>query len=207
MSVLKMSQIAVQAHAARQQAPQAGAEAPDAPRIEGLAHPVYARSALATYLSTEFVSAPRARAGLGGTVADALSAIETYIPTEVVTVYAAVTAAIDSSAARTHTGQWVAFWLFLALTPVANWCLYAAMLRGRQEPVPWRPQRDWPWYGMVTAAVAFALWGFTLPGTPFAGFSWYNGAIGAPVLLVGSLVLGLAGSVFGPAGGTGQPAA
>jgi hypothetical protein len=180
MSVLKMSQIAVQAHAARQQATQAGAEA----------H-----------------AAPRARAGVGGTVADALSAIETYIPTEVVTVYAAVTAAIDSSAARTHTGQWVAFWLFLVLTPVANWCLFAAMLRGRQEPVPWRPQRDWPWYGMVTAAVAFALWGFTLPGTPFAGFSWYNGAIGAPVLLVGSLVLGLAGSVFGPAGGTGQPAA
>jgi hypothetical protein len=138
-----------------------------------------------------------APASTSGSVAAAISAILTYIPTEIIIVYAAVTAAIDSSATHSYVGQWVAFWLFLALTPVANWCFYAGMLRGEQQPLPWLP-RMWPWYGLVTATVAFALWGFTLPATPFKDFAWYDGSIGAPVLLVGSMVLGFAGTLFGP---------
>ena len=125
----------------------------------------------------------------------------TYIPTEIIMGYVAVSVEIDGSPAHSFTGQWIAFWLFLALTPVINWSLYAGLLRQRRQRLPWHP-RTWPWFGLIAATVAFALWAFALPASPFTSLYWYKASWAAGGLIVGSILLGIAARVFGPVTGT-----
>src|SRR3981081_2028498 len=66
-------------------------------------------------------------------VTDAPGVITTYIPTETLTLYVVVLAAIapDKGAASTGTaGQWFAFWTFVVLTPIFVWLVFATKLKG-----------------------------------------------------------------------------
>jgi hypothetical protein len=131
----------------------------------------------------------------GSAVLAALRSIVDHIPTEIVLIYVAVSAALSDVDSSSRTGQWVAFWVFLALTPLALWLLYAARLRMGGRAFPLDPMR-WPWPELGVAAIGYAAWAFTLPGTPFADFSWYTPGLGTAVLLVGTLVLGLGAPLF-----------
>jgi hypothetical protein len=139
-----------------------------------------------------------APASSGDSLTNALTVVVDYVPTEIIIGYVAVSVEIDVSSAHSHAGQWAAFWLFLALTPVIHWSLYAGMLRQRRQRLPWRP-RSWPWFGLVAATVAFALWGFALPASPFTSLGWYTSIPPAVILIVGSVALGAAARTFGPA--------
>ena len=82
--------------------------------------------------------------------------------------------------------------------------LFAAQLRASGAPLPLDPTR-WPWPELIVATVAYVLWAFTLPGTPFAGFSWYRAGLGGALLLVGTLVLGLSAPLFTRTSATTSP--
>ncbi len=149
--------------------------------------------------------APPFQAPLAGSgVLAALKSIVDYIPIEIVTVYVAVGAALSDPGTPSRTGQWVAFWVFLVLTPVTLWALFAARLRAAGASLPVDPTR-WPWPELIVAIVAYVLWAFTLPNTPFADFGWYRPGLGTAVLLVGTLVLGLGAPLFTRTSAPAQP--
>ena len=125
----------------------------------------------------------------------ALKSIVDYIPTEIVTVYIAVGAALSDPGTPSRTGQWVAFWALFVLTPLTVWALYTAQLRAGGAGLPLQPA-GWPWPELVAATVAYVLWAFTLPATPFADFRWYRPGLGTAVLLVGTMILGLGAPLF-----------
>jgi hypothetical protein len=118
------------------------------------------------------------------------TAIVGYIPTEIVAVYVPAVAAITTPGVQTGEGQWVLLIVVLALTPITTWAVFAAKRRNAGAPLPVAPA-TWPWPEMLIASVAFLLWAFTLPRTPFEQFHWYQPGLAAVLLLVGTLVLGL----------------
>ncbi|MEU2396114.1 hypothetical protein [Streptomyces sp. NPDC007369] len=133
-----------------------------------------------------------------GAVVTAAESVMTYIPTEVVTAYVAVLGILDAPAGHSRTPQWVVFWLFLAITPLAVWAAMAQREMAKGRRVPLHPAA-WPvhtGFNIMAATAAFVLWGFSLPGSPFSGFGWYSPKIGAVALILGSLVLGLISPLF-----------
>jgi hypothetical protein len=135
----------------------------------------------------------------------ALKSIATYIPTEIITLYVAALAALagsnpdipakQSDLAKTggsvaSTADFVAFWVFLALTPVVVWLVYAAKVRSAGKRLPSRPV-SWPWWEMIASTLAFAAWAYSMPNSVFTRFAWYTAAIGTLVVLVVSILLGL----------------
>jgi hypothetical protein len=128
---------------------------------------------------------------------DALARIMACIPAEIVLVYVATIAAITTDATRARTGQWVAFWAYLAATPVTLLFGVAAAGATSADKLALLKPGRWPWVEMIAATACFAIWGFTLPGTPFADFGWYRPAVATVVLLAGSLVIGLLAPIFG----------
>jgi hypothetical protein len=137
----------------------------------------------------------------------ALNVLFGYIPTEIVTLYVAVVAAIQpptaaagaagaaSSAAAIET-QWIAFWCFAVITPVAVWVVYANKLKAAGKPLPltWSTLPVWE---MVAALIAFLAWAFALPNSPFRSFeAWYSPALASLAVLFTSTVLGLLAPLF-----------
>ena len=54
-------------------------------------------------------------------VTSALGTIVAYFPSGINILYAAIVAAITTTTTKSFTGQWVAFWFTLALTPLSVW--------------------------------------------------------------------------------------
>lgn len=139
--------------------------------------------------------ANREEASDEGTVTKALDVVMAYIPTEILTLYVAVTAVLhdgSDSGATTDPGRTL-FWIFLVATPVVVWTIYAGKFRPIQKRLPLKIS-EWPRWEMVAAIIAFAAWAFALPGGPF---EVARGLAGIGVLVV-SVVLGLAALVFKP---------
>jgi hypothetical protein len=133
--------------------------------------------------------------------ANMLSAITTYIPTEILTLYVAVRAALASPPATvTATAtvmaggvnwpEWYAFWGFLAVTPIVVWIVFATKLRAAHHWLPVSPGQ-WPWWEMFAATVAYVAWAFGLPNSVFNLKPWYSAAVGSVVVLVTSTFLGI----------------
>ena len=121
-----------------------------------------------------------------------------YIPTEVLTLYVAVLAALGvekpdagkvASAIPAHASG-VVFWWFLGATPVVVWLVYAAKVKAAQERIPYQPSQ-WPVWEMFAATVAYFAWAFAMPNNPFAGKPWYSSGFAGISVLVASTLLGL----------------
>ena len=132
----------------------------------------------------------------------ALNVLFGYIPTEVVTLYVAVVAALQpagtpgpGTALASPHALWVAFGGFLAVTPVAVWVVYASKLKaaGKPLPVQWGAVPAWE---MCAASLAFAAWAFALPNTPFRDFTWFSPALASIAVLVMSTALGMLAPLF-----------
>ena len=95
-----------------------------------------------------------------------------HIPTEVLTLYVAVLAAIDQTKKVTPT-VWTVFWCFLIATPIVVWLVYGAKLKEKQKPLPVK-YGEWPVWEMFAATVAYCAWAFALPRNPFLDYSWYS---------------------------------
>jgi hypothetical protein len=129
-----------------------------------------------------------------------------YIPTEVLTLYVAVLAALD----RTETSvvsdtQWITFWMFLAATPLVTWLVFAAKLKSIDKPFP-LSFAAWPVWEMLAATLAFFAWAMALPHSPFTRFerTWYSPAVAGVAVLVTSTILGLLSPFFQRPLGTGE---
>lgn len=117
-----------------------------------------------------------------------------YIPTEVLTLYVAVLAAIEKTN-KVKPAIWITFWCFLIFTPIAVWLVYGAKLKAAQKPLPIR-YGTWPIWEMFAATVAYCAWAFALPNSPFLEYPWYSSALSGVVVLVASTILGLIAPFF-----------
>lgn len=127
----------------------------------------------------------------------ALSTIVAYIPTEVVTTYVAILAALGSIASQSSLEKWVTFWVFLGFTPVATWVVYAVKLKGRNA-LKGLKFKQWPWWELFSASLAFTVWAYALPGSAFSSLSWYKPGLGTAGLLFISFLLGMLAPLFQP---------
>jgi hypothetical protein len=117
-----------------------------------------------------------------------------YIPTEVLTLYVAVLAVVQQESKVTPVG-WLAFWIFLFLTPIIVWLVYGAKLKALQKPLPLK-FGAWPVWEMFAATVAYTAWAFALPHSPFTEYGWYSSALSGVAVLVVSTLLGLLAPIF-----------
>jgi hypothetical protein len=122
----------------------------------------------------------------------ALRTMVTYVPTEVITLYLAVVAALHPSTGGVGSTSPLVFWLFLVGTPLVVWVVYAAKVKNAGRLLPGSPN-TWPIWEMSAGTMAFAAWGLALPQQPFPG---YPVALGGVVVLVTSTVLGLLAPLF-----------
>jgi hypothetical protein len=149
----------------------------------------------------------RAEAASGGQtsetpVSTALKTLTTYLPTETLTLYVALIAALQpqGSAAGTanstsNTGHWIAFWIFFVFTPLAVWITFATRLANDKKQLPLNP-RYWPRWEMTAGTLAYVAWAVGLPDSPFAQFPWYSPAVAGFVVLVTSTLLGMLAGLF-----------
>lgn len=130
-------------------------------------------------------------------VTSALSAIATYIPSEILTLYVAVVAALTPTAGTSAnvTTQWSTLIIFTTLTPVVVWVLYAIKVSGAGKPLPVTPT-NWPLWEMSSATIACLAWSFAMPQTPFNGQPWYSPPLAGIAVLVVSTALGLVAPLF-----------
>jgi RsiW-degrading membrane proteinase PrsW (M82 family) len=140
--------------------------------------------------------APRAAAP-PSVVNTALQTLTTYIPTEVLTLYVATVAALDSSIIpKNGPHNWLPFFIFLVGTPLIAWLAFATKVKSAGRPIPWNPS-TWPMWEMSAAAIAFAVWAFALPDTPFLQFEkWYSKPIAGLAVTVVSYGLGALGPLM-----------
>lgn len=132
-----------------------------------------------------------------------LRAVTTYVPTEILTVYVAVIAALGVGAggARVTPGAldtlWATFYAFLVATPAVVWIVYATKVKTAGKPLPWAP-RAWPLWEMAAGTIAYVAWAFALPGSAFAHYAdaWYSPGLAGVVVLVASTTLGLLAPLF-----------
>ena len=120
-----------------------------------------------------------------------------YIPTEVITLYVAILAAMQPPAGQVNPAQAAVFWIFLGGTPVVVWLVYAAKLKAANKPLPLSPGA-WPVWEMFAGTVAYFAWAIALPTNPFqiANAGWYSSSVAGIFELVASTVLGLLAPFF-----------
>lgn len=128
---------------------------------------------------------------------DALQVIASYIPTEIITLYVAVSAALpaitDPDSVR--PSHWITLGVFLFATPLVVWIAFAVKVVGASKPMP-ITYSEWPKWEMIAATVAFAAWAIGLPASPFIEFPWYSKGIAGVAVLVTSTALGLVSPLF-----------
>jgi hypothetical protein len=124
----------------------------------------------------------------------ALHVLFGYIPTEVLTLYVAILAAVQRPNQVT-SADWIAFWSFLAATPIVVWLVYGAKIKAANKALP-LAFGAWPVWEMLAATVAYCAWAFALPNTPFSAYSWYSSALSGVAVLVASTCLGLLAPFF-----------
>jgi hypothetical protein len=138
--------------------------------------------------------APSSAFGAGQAVETAINVLFGYIPTEILTLYVAVLAAIQQPN-KVTSADWAAFWAFLAGTPLVVWLVYGAKIKALQKPLP-VAFSAWPVWEMLAATLAYVAWAMALPNTPFAAYAWYSSALAGVTVLVASTVLGLLAPFF-----------
>jgi hypothetical protein len=133
----------------------------------------------------------------------ALNLLIGYIPTEVLTLYVAVLAAIKQTNQvpnQVTQAMWTTFWVFLILTPIVVWLVYAGKLieaKTENNPLPISGFGACPIWEMIAATIAYCAWAFALPNTPFTEYSsWYSAPLSGVVVLATSIVLGLLAPFF-----------
>lgn len=126
----------------------------------------------------------------GTNITNALAQIVTYIPTEILTLYVSVKAALRQPDAINVTAEWITFAGFLLATPVIVWLLFAAKVKSDGKSTP-RAYAQMPVWEMIAGMIAFSVWAFALPESPFETLGWYSAALGGVAVLLVSTFLGL----------------
>jgi hypothetical protein len=126
----------------------------------------------------------------------ALDALVKYIPTESVTLYVAATAAMSSlTAAFPSLTPGRLYWGFVVFTPILFLLIYIGKRRSQNLRFLPESVRDWPWWKLFAATVAFLFWALAIPPLVSMPAGQVASAFGA--LLVSTLLTVL-GGVFEP---------
>jgi hypothetical protein len=126
----------------------------------------------------------------------AIRTLTTYIPTETLTLYVAVLAALQpSTKAEASSPSWTVFWCFVIVTPLVIWLVSSTKARSSGKPILWAPWK-WPLWEMAAGTIAYVAWAFALPTTPFASLAWYSTGLAGVIVLITSTVLGLLAPLF-----------
>lgn len=134
-------------------------------------------------------AAPKAEADPPAPVNTALNLLFGYIPTEVVTLYVAVLAALEGSTPPAN--RLLTFYIFLAVTPLVVWVVFASKIKALGKRLPWR-FGALPLWEMFAATLAFTGWAAALPNSPFA----ISQAMAGLMVLITSTVIGLLAPLF-----------
>jgi hypothetical protein len=126
------------------------------------------------------------RAAPGPDVTGLLKTATTYIPTEVVTMYLALTNALDPA-----RPSLVLVAAFAAATPFLVLLVFAGRLRADGKPVP--GPGGWPLWEMSAGCVAFLAWSIALPDRPV---DWLTPSVAGVVLVIVTTLLGVAAPYF-----------
>jgi len=92
---------------------------------------------------------------------------------------------------------WVIFVAFLLITPAAVWATWAAKLRAGGTSVPINP-KQWPWWPLAAATIAFAVWAAALPESIFTTIPGFRSYMATIALIVLALGLSIAESIRKP---------
>ena len=132
-----------------------------------------------------------------------LSQLVKYIPTETVTLYVAVVAAIGEPeipeggtiADADFTTLWWATGIMLVLTVLLSVGLSFRAQKGAINP----PAKfSWPFFEIMASAAAFAVWAFSLPSTPLRDLPGFDySAWNSVIILGGSVTIATVAYVFG----------
>ncbi|WP_152683591.1 hypothetical protein [Delftia tsuruhatensis] len=104
----------------------------------------------------------------------ALHVIFGFIRTEILTLYVAVLSALQTLD-QVSPADWYKFYLFLALTPAVGWLIFAPKLKAARKVLS-IAVGSCPIWEMSAACIAFAIWAFALPHSPFSTFPLYSPA-------------------------------
>lgn len=138
-------------------------------------------------------------------VSTALKTVTTYIPTEILTLYVALTATLaplipeseirNTNFAPDYTSRWVIFGIFLLITPAAVWIAFVGKLTAdrRMWPRTWSQLPKWE---MIAASIAFIAWAAALPDSPFGSINYFNDAIAGAIVLITSTALAWLAGLF-----------
>jgi len=99
-------------------------------------------------------------------VTNAISALVKYIPTEVITLYVAAVSASVAVQASVPVLQVINIYVgFAIVTPVLLLLLYLSKLAAEKKP--WPRVKNLPWWKMLAAGIAFAVWALAVLGHPY----------------------------------------
>lgn len=152
-------------------------------------------------VAAEADGATAATSGSKKSITDALTAVASYVPTEIIAAYTlALGVAVTDKAVLDEQGHPVSahlamnwFVLFAALTPLFVWLVFA--VRSSEAKAPFGSPRLWPWWEAISAVIAFTTWSAALPKSAFAQWDWYDPGVAAVCLVIVSGLLPLVGAV------------
>jgi len=132
----------------------------------------------------------------------ALSQLIKYVPTETITLYLAVQAALGPIAAPKgkpiSDADFRARWIWLAILAVATGLLAIGLSYRSQRQLSSIGAFKWPIIETVASIAAFVVWALALPTTPLLSLHGYNADAWNPIiLLAGTTVIATVAYVLG----------
>jgi hypothetical protein len=145
------------------------------------------------------------------TVSNAITLLTAYIPTEILTFYVSYRALLhtDDPTKYRMNDEWFGFWLFLVLSPVVAWAVYAIKLRAKDGTYPLKLL--WPvtpefrknigviLWNMLVGLVAYIAWAVALPDSPHIHQKLIDANWAAFLVVAAAAGIGIASGLFGPA--------
>jgi hypothetical protein len=121
--------------------------------------------------------------------ASALSQLIKYVPTETITLYLAVQAALGPIAAPKgkpiNDADFHARWVWLVILAVATGLLAIGLCYRCQKQLDQNSKFKFPIIETVAAVSAFVVWALSLPTSPLLDFRGYNANAWNPIILLG----------------------
>lgn len=137
-------------------------------------------------LSQHTLSRLSAEADQNNMVTGSLNLLVKYIPTEVITLYVATlsaTPALQELFPGVQTKD--IYWAFTIVTPVLLFLVYVnKRVTSGLSPAP--PMRQWPWWKLGAATVAFMVWALAVPGNPYV-----SGETSAVIAALGAVFISM----------------
>jgi hypothetical protein len=119
----------------------------------------------------------------------ALSQLIKYVPTETITLYLAVQAALGPITAPKgkpiNDADFRSRWIWLAILAVATGLLAIGLCYRSQKQLDQNSKFKLPIIETAAAVAAFVVWALSLPTTPLLNLSGYNADVWNPIILLG----------------------